>query len=678
MIYFISNNKDNQLFRYDNKKISKGSLKQLFDYFRDKEWIGIDTETTGFDPYKDKLLTIQLGDYKNQFVVDAQQVDIKQLKDILLFKKLILQNAKFDLRFFNKLGIFPNNIYDTYLAEVVLTKGIPDAKKNLQYLATKYCKTEDVDKTLRGLIHRYGLIEEVIEYAANDVKFLHWIRKEQLEAAVHQDVIKQIELENKFVPVLAYCEYCGLYFDKEKWEDKYDNSKKLWQKAEEKLNHYIVDNNITNFIDNQLDLFSTSKKTTLNWSSEQQVKELFKQLGIDVKVKEKGKWRESIESRYLERQKDNFKILPLYLEYKKLEKECTTYGLSFLRKIHPITGRIHTNFSQSVDTGRMSSGGKNKATGEDYVNFQNIPRTPEEGKEPGVIYARECIVPQSKDNVFVDTDYTGQESIILANKSEDKNMIEFYQSGLGDMHSWVASKIFPELAHLSLKRIKSHHKDKRYLAKTANFVLAYGGTGWTVANRVNVSEEVGNKIEKAYFEAFPDLKKYYDKCEKEALEKGYILIDRITKSKFYIAGFDKFRQLQKAMENKPEGYWKRYREEKARNSIWYKKEKEENGYYFRWKSQIRRLTSNFPIQGEGANITKGAGILFFQWLLNNNLIDIVKIVNIVHDEILIECPTEIAEIISIKIKECMEESGKLYCTIIPLKATPEIQTHWAH
>jgi len=403
MKYFISTEEPNELFDSDIKFCD---IKECLKYFSDKTEIAVDTETTGFDPHRCKLITLQLGDANNQYVIDCDKINILQFKDLLESKKLILQNAKFDLRFFYKKGIWPNDIYDTFLAEVKLNQGIPNIRKNLQVLAQKYCKTEEVDKSLRGLIHREGLSYAVINYAANDVKYLHQIKIEQEKLAIKQGLVEDIRKENRFVPGLAYTEYCGLFIDSDKWTKKYNKSKEMLEKSKLELDKYIIDNNITKYIDQQLDLFSTEKKVNINWNSDHQVKPLFKELGIDIKVKNKGQEKESIEAGVLLKQIDKHEIIPKYLEYKKWEKDCSTYGLSFLKKINKETGRIHTNFTQIVDTGRMASGGKNKNTGEEYINFQNIPATPEK-RIPGMIYARECIVPQDDSNVFVDADYSG-------------------------------------------------------------------------------------------------------------------------------------------------------------------------------------------------------------------------------------------------------------------------------
>ena len=90
------------------------------------------------------------------------------------------------------------------------------------------------------------------------------------------------------------------------------------------------------------------------------------------------------------------------------------------------------------------------------------------------------------------------------------------------------------------------------------------------------------------------------------------------------------------------------------------------------------MSYNYPIQGTGAEAMKLATIFFFKYLRENSLLFKVLIVNLVHDEILVEVPKKLAEVIKPVIKDCMERAGNLFCKIIPLEATPIITPYWTH
>ena len=658
MYYFIS--KQKRLF--DSDDIKSCTIEEALEYLNKLDEIGVDTETEGMDAYTKKVLLLQLGDEYNQFVFD-NTIDYKIFKHLLESKLLILQNAKFDLKFLFQFDIWPNKVYDTYLAECKLTQGLNNVFRNLGALNNKYVGDSSVDKSLRGLIHR-GITDTVIIYAANDVKCLPKIKREQLKLIDQYDLKMAVDLENEFVLTLAYTEYSGLFLNKELWINKVKKAESKLQESLGVLNKYVIEKKLNKYIESQLDLFSNEIKIRLNWNSEKQVKELFKELGIDINTVEKGVQKESVESKVLLPQAKKFDIIPLYLEYKKWEKDLSTYGYQFIDQINPITGRLHTNFKQIVDTGRMSSGGKNEG-----INFQNIPSDPD---------TRNCFTNQYPYTILVNCDYSGMESVVMANLSKESNLINFYNKGEGDLHSFVASKLFKELETLSLDEIKNKHKDKRQIAKSANFALAYGGTGFTIAKNLSISPEEGNKVEKAFFDAFTGLKAFFDKKEKETLNNGYILIDEITGSKYFIENFQDFKVLHDKYSFDNREYWDKYKEEKKLQSDWYLEEKSNMSQYFRSKSQIRRNSQNFPVQGSSASITKIAGIWFYRWIKNNNLLRKVLISNIVHDEFLVECPIDMAETVSNKLRECMETAGSHYCKLVPLKATPVITNNWQH
>lgn len=666
MIYLVTN--QTKLFKSNTYELA-----EIFDsiaHLSTLEWIGVDTETQGFDPFTKNLYTIQLGDRDNQYVIDLTTISINYYKSLLESKNLILQNAKFDLRFLYKNNIVPKGIiWDTFLAEVKLTQGQIGVYRNLGALAKKYCNTEEVDKGNRGLIHYKGVYDDtVINYCAKDVAFLHEIKDRQYIQAIKLSVIKAIQLECEVVKALAYVEFCGIYLDRNKWQSKVNESQKLLIETIDELNQYIINTpKLHKFVDAQLSLFSSERTVNINWASDKDVKKLFKEIGINILVTEKGVTKESVESTVLLPQKDKFPILPIYLKYSKLAKEISTYGESFLRHINPVTNRVHTSFTQIVNTGRMASGSKQGK--EESPNLQNIPADDRH---------RQCFVPQKEENILIDCDYTGMENVIMTNISKDPNLIEFFRNDLGDLHSFVASKIYPYVAEVPLDQVKKLFPKERQNAKAGGFCFLFGGTGYTAALNLNISRKEGEELEKTYFEAFPSLKYHFDKVEKEALEKGYILIDSTNGSKWFIDNYEEFKKVHDVVTNLPSSYWEKYREERGKNSSWYQEQKENISKYYSRKGQIRRNAINAPVQGSSATITKKAVLNMYNYILENNLFNKVLIVNVIHDEILLECPKELANNMAQILKQCMEDASKEHCTIVPLKAEPIIVDWWQH
>lgn len=79
----------------------------------------------------------------------------------------------------------------------------------------------------------------------------------------------------------------------------------------------------------------------------------------------------------------------------------------------------------------------------------------------------------------------------------------------------------------------------------------------------------------------------------------------------------------------------------------------------------------------GAIIGKIAMAKMYEWILDNNLFNKVKISNYVHDEICIDYPEELPECSEV-LKKIMEEAADLICKKLPIPAAPEVGTFWIH
>lgn len=660
------------------------SIEESLNLLNKESIIGIDTETTGLDCHSENIFLLQLGTFQYQIIIDTTTVDIANYKSILENKNILKigANLKFDYKFLLKYNILLTNIYDVLIAEYVLYNGITSKRLSniyveyanycrsigspisdeqyksllqkakygyysLMSLVFQYCKVI-LDKEMRTIMTT-TLTQRLIEYSANDIKYLLEIREKQLEIAVKTDCVRTINLENNFLPSLAYTEYCGIKLDETKWLDLYQSKKEKLKALINELNQWIIDNNITKYIDRQLDLFADTKvSVTINWQSNIDVYYIFHDiLGFELLDKHGKK---TTDAKIIVKFEKQHPLVSTYLKYASLNKETSTYGKEFLRYINPTTKRVHPDFTQMVNTGRLSSS---------KPNLQNIPATDE---------FRKCFVA-SDNTILIDADYSGQESVILTNYSMDKNLIEFFDLELGDLHSYVAKLTFPEeLKDIELQDVKAMRKDLRQQAKSVEFAVAYGGTGFTIANNNNISVEEGNKIYEAYFKAFPGLKSYFKKVGDDAKNNGYIIMSGISGRRYYIPNYEEYISYKQIVSQ--EGFWQ--------NTQLKEKYKEEMKRYFSINSDIQRLAQNYPIQSSGAETIKVAAYYFYKWIIENNLLYKVKIINMVHDEILIECDKELEQLVLVKIKEFMEKSGDLYCRRIKLTAEPESAKYWIH
>lgn len=382
MIYYVTGQRE--LFGgYSGAKYKCITVEESFEVLNPLSIVGLDTETTGTEIWTGRLLLLQLGNKENQVVIDCTTIDINQYKDYLESNRLfIIHNAKFDLRWLYKEHIVVRNVYDTYLGEKILFLGFPPGivSLSLQACCDRYLHVY-LDKTVRGKIHA-GVTEEVIVYAANDVVYLEDIMNAQMKIIAQRGQQNALEIENKFVRVLAYIEFCGIKLDPSRWKAKMVKDEDRLRVAEQKLNDwvvkYVLDKDNPSLIQRNYDShkkgkptklkesvyvvipapslfseFDTGPQCIINWSSSKQVIRLFKELGFDLLVKDKktGKMKESVESKYIEMQKDKSDIVPLYLEYSAAFKVVTSFGQNFLDAINPITQRIHPTFNQMMDTG---------------------------------------------------------------------------------------------------------------------------------------------------------------------------------------------------------------------------------------------------------------------------------------------------------------------------------------
>ena len=659
MIYLVTNQLE--LFKKYPPTIQHRSLTDMMKDVHYHHILAIDTEPEGFDPHTCALIYLQIGTGENEYVIDVASVDISPLKELLESRTLIMHNAKFDLRFLFKQGFNCTRVFDTFLAESVLTTGMdkPAGYRGLDGCLRRYCKVQ-LQKEIRGLIHKERYSTRVIQYSAADVQYLHKLKESQELALDNNDLSSCASLENKFVVALAYIEYCGIHLDTTAWSVKMQEDKRKQAMKVEELSDWVIKNYPgSKFIDNQLSLFEEGTKCSINWNSDKQVLELFKLIGIDTWDAKAGK--HSVDMKLISKQVDKFEILKTYIEYSKTTKLVSSFGQTILDSVNKNTNRIHTTFRQIKDTGRMSCGNRR-------TNSPNLQQIPSDDRH------RSCFTAEPGNKIIV-CDYASQESRILADISNEPNLVKFYTSGGADLHSYAAQVVYEELATVTLEDIKKFHKDKRQVMKGFNFALAYGGTGETVSRNLNIPIDIAKRAEEDYFKAFSGLKNYFEIAKKKPLSTGYVLIDPVSKRKSFIDFYDDFLALQEKIDTP--GFWDDYRQNKSFETEeyleYYKPTVRE---YFKMKGIIERKGLNYVIQGTAASQTKYAGIKLFKWIMDNNYFGVVKIVNLVHDEIVVECPEEIVDDVKPKVKQFMEEGANKFMRRIPMIADPEISNHW--
>lgn len=350
MIYFVGNP------GFIESNFQTATMNDVKEWCKTHKVRGIDTETIG-DCWTGHIFTFQIGDADTQFVIDCTMYDLKELKDILEEKDAIniLQNSKYDDKFFMAKGIKLGYVYDTFLAECILTTGLENRELRLDHIVTKYCGEKyKLDKSVRGKINWVGLTDEVIQYAAFDVIALEEVMNKQKEKLAELDLTSVAELEFKCSRIFAEMEYVGMLLDIPKWLEQAEAREKTAHEFEDALNKYIIEHRdiYNQYIDNQLDLFSTELKTNISWSSPKQVLDILSTSGIKT---------DSVNEKIIEKHRAKHPIVDLYLKFKENQTAISKFGKEYLKWVNHKTGSIHTSYWQILATGRVSSGMKDEA-----------------------------------------------------------------------------------------------------------------------------------------------------------------------------------------------------------------------------------------------------------------------------------------------------------------------------
>ena len=464
-------------------------------------FVSLDTETTSVDAMSAKLvgLSFAMKEGEAYYVPVPQHEEWtgedfeKTLKVVNIFKKVyendqilkIGQNIKYDMMVLANYDIhLEGKMFDTMIAHYILA---PELRHNMDYLAEVYLKykTIHIDALIGSGKKQRSMSEldpkEVYEYAAEDADVTLKL-KNILEKELHEKGLYQLfeEVEMPLVPVLARMEMNGARID----EASLAETSKVFTERMEAIEQEIRE----------------VAGQELNISSPRQIGELlFDQLKIDSKPKKTKTGQYVTDEATLLALKSKHPVVEKILDYRGYKKLLSTYIDALPQLVNPRTGHIHTSYNQAVTaTGRLSSSNP---------NLQNIPIRDENGKE-----VRKAFIPDEGE-LFFSADYSQIELRLMAHLSQDKNMVEDFNSG-HDIHQATAAKIFK----VPIEEVTSTMRRK---AKTANFGIIYGISAFGLAERMEVSRGEARQLIDDYFATYPGVKEYMDKSIEKARQLGY-------------------------------------------------------------------------------------------------------------------------------------------------------------
>lgn len=586
---------------------STDEAKKLYDYLSKADLFVFDTETDDLNQFNLKLAGVSFSVKEGEawfIAINPEPEDnalfsdklkdrlpvndfIKIFKPLFANKKIkkVCQNGKFDISVMRSIGVEVENFYfDTMLASYCLD---PDQKHGMDNLSEKYLSYKPIPLTdLIGVKKDPTKMfdvdpEKLSDYACEDADITFRLYKkldEELKKDALQDLAYNIEFP--LAPVLQDMEFEGVKIDRK--------------------NLKSFSNDLLILLDNYTSEIYKSVGMEFNINSTKQLQEiLFTKLNLATGRKTKTGF--STDARSLENLRGEHEVIDIILNFRQVSKLKSTYADALPNLINSKTGRVHTDFNQTVaSTGRLSS---------INPNLQNIPIRTEMGKE-----IRKAFVPRDKNHVIFSADYSQIELRIMASICEDEALMKAFKEG-EDIHTSTAALVF-------MVDKKDVTPDMRRKAKEVNFGILYGIGPFGLKTRLGVTQSHAKEIIDTYFKTFKRVKNFMEDSVTFAKENGYA--ETLMKRRRYLRNINSNNRVVRQFEE--------------------------------------RVAINMPIQGTAADMIKLAMIKIHKELTKRKTK--TKMVLQVHDELLFDAHKDEVDELRPLIKELMERALPLKVPVI--------------
>jgi DNA polymerase-1 len=471
--------------------------KELVNKMKGLKSFCFDTETTGLDSNNSELVAISICFKPHEAYLvlvphsynEAHQV-VSEFKSLFEDESIEKtgQNIKFDISILKWYDVdVKGRMFDTMLAHYLIE---PDLRHNMDYLSETYLNYKPIP--IEALIGKKGkeqitmrsVYPEILkDYSCEDADVTLQLRQ-VFEPLLDRGSVRKLfdEIEMPLVPVLASMEAEGVKIDTQALND-----------YSAQLGKEIIE------LEKQIHELAGIK---FNISSPKQLGEiLFERLHITEKPSLTQTKQYSTSEDVLTKLSNKHPIVQLILDYRSLTKLKSTYVDTLPSMVSPRDKRLHTSYNQAVAaTGRLSS---------NNPNLQNIPVRTERGRE-----IRKAFVPRNDHYTLLSADYSQIELRIIAELSQDKNMIEAFRQGL-DIHAATAARVYGV-------KLEDITRDMRRNAKTVNFGIAYGISAFGLSERLNIPRKEAAEIIEAYFTQYPGIKNYMERTITSARKNGYV------------------------------------------------------------------------------------------------------------------------------------------------------------
>lgn len=576
--------------------------------------LAVDLETSSTDTIDCEIAGYALSDEEGQGCYipvghrgDEPQLDHELVKSALrpvlensLIPKL-LHNAKFDMKVLRRHGINMRGLHDdSMVAAFVLNKSHIGLKSlALSELGIQMTPIEDLIGKGRKQVTMLDVsAAEAGKYAAADADITLRLANLLLPELKKNDVLDKLyrELELPLIPILVDMELAGVTLDTGILDD-----------LDQQLNGEIATVTTQIYEDAQHEFNIGSPKQLSGV--------LFDQLELPKTRKTTQGY--STDAQQMERLVDAHPIVNRVLQWRELTKLRSTYVESLPNEVHESTGRVHTDYNQTVAaTGRLSS---------ESPNLQNIPVRTEQGRQIRAAFVAKPWddLREGADVTFVSADYSQIELRVLAHLSEDEGLIDAFRNG-EDIHAATASGAYG----VSIDDVQP---EMRRVAKMMNFGVIYGLSAHGLSQRSGMERRDAQAFIDAYFGRFERVAQWIEETKESTKEQGYA--ETLMGRRRYLP--------------------------------------EINSRNFQRRNAAERMAVNMPVQGTAADVMKRAMIDIDSALGKQELRS--RMLLQVHDELIFEVPEEEVDQLATLLNEIMPASLNL---VVPLQIEVKSAPNW--
>lgn len=586
-------------------------LERVATEIREAEAVAVDVETTGIDPQRAELCGIaiatapDLSYYIPLIHCEGENADAQVVQQIIgpalaEHANIVMHNGKYDLTVLERHGYDGITIRaDTMLAAYLLGEsalGLKDLAFNR--LGWEMTPITDLIGTGRKQITIDKVpVSDVTSYAAADVEAtlrLNPIFRKELEDRSQIQLLDEIEI--RLIPVLMRMEHAGIALDTEFLEA-------FGQEISAQITE--IRNEIFSAVGHEFNINSPKQLADV----------LFEELQLPTGRRTKTGY--SVAQGVLEGLRGAHEVIDLILEYRQLAKLQSTYIVALPQQVNPDTGRIHTNYNQTIAaTGRLSS---------TDPNLQNIPVRSEIGRQ-----VRKAFIasndPRSRifeeQSILFGADYSQMELRLMAHYSGDSALVEAFAQGQ-DIHATTAAEVFGV-------PIDEVTPNQRSVAKVVNFGIMYGMQAWGLTRDTGMSIEESTAFIERYKQRFQGVDSFINETIERTQREGYAE-----------TMFGRRRYLPDITSSGPR------------------------------RMAAERAAINMPIQGTAADIMKLAMLDVDRKLREDGYRS--KMLLQVHDELIFEAPESEVEALRALVVDAMRNVVDIS---VPMEVEPKLGPNW--